>query len=117
MVEEEVTARGVAPSSLRINLHQEPRQVSIRYSSPYPVDSSLFQAQTVLIPLSAARVLVRIQPPLDGGIRVAVIPGGETEVGLRVTLIEGSILETWADGSITDQEFVGQWVMGTVPLE
>jgi hypothetical protein len=71
----------------------------------------------VLIALAAARVLVRVQPPIDGGIRLAVIPGGESVVGLRVTVIDGSILEAWTNGSISDQEFVDLWMVGTVTRE
>ena len=117
LVEEEVTTRGVALSTLRITIEEEPRWVSIRYSSSLTVESRAFQPQTVLVALAVARVLVRVQPPVDGGIRLAVIPGGESEVGLRVTVIDGSSLEAWTNNSITDQEFVDQWVVGTVTRE
>ena len=117
LVEEEAAARGVALPTLRIKIEGEPRWASIRYSSSYTVDSRAFQPQTVLVALAAARVLVRVQPSIDGGIRLAVMPGGESEVGLRVTVIEGSSLEAWANGSISDQEFVGQWMVGTVTRE
>ena len=117
LLEEEAVARGVDLQTLRITISGDPRSVSIRYSSSYDDGGSAFQAQTVLVALAAARVLVRIQPPIDGGIRLAVIPGGESEVGLRVTIIDGSSLEPWANGSITDQEFVGQWMVGTVTRE
>jgi hypothetical protein len=116
-VEEEAIARGVALSTLRITIKGEPRWASIRYSSSYTVDNRAFQPQTVLIALAAARVLVRVQPPIDGGIRLAVIPGGESVVGLRVTVIDGSILEAWTNGSISDQEFVDLWMVGTVTRE
>jgi len=114
LVEEEAVARGVDLQILRITIAGEPRSVSIRYSSSYAVRGPAFQAQTVLVALAAARVLVRVQPPIDGGIHLAVIPGGESEVGLRVTVIDGSSLEAWANGSISDQEFVGQWMVWTV---
>ncbi len=117
LVEEEAAARGVDLATLRITITGEPRSVSIRYSSSYTVDSRVFQPQTALVALAAARVLVRVQPPIDGGIRLAVIPGGESEVGLRVTVIDGSSLEAWANGSISDQEFVGQWMDWTVTRE
>ncbi len=117
LVEEEAAARGVALSTLRITIKGEPRWASIRYSSSYTVDSRAFQPQTLLVALAAARVLVRVQPPIDGGIRLAVIPGGESEVGLRVTVIEGSSLEAWTNSSISDQEFVDQWMVGTVTRE
>ena len=117
LMEEEATARGVALSTLRITIEGEPRWASIRYASSYTVDSRVFQSQTVLVALSAARVFIRVQPPIDGGIRLAVIPAGESEVGLRVTVIDGSSLEAWTNGSITDQEFVDQWMVGTVTRE
>lgn len=117
LMEEEAAARGVDISTLRIKIEADPRWANIRYSSSYTVDSRAFQPQTVLVALTAARVLVRVQPPIDGGIRLAVIPGGESEVGLRVTVIDGSSLEAWANGFISDQEFVDQWIVGTVTRE
>ena len=117
LVKEELTARGVALHTVRITIGGESRSASIRYSSSYRVDSSVFQAQTVLVALAVARSIVRVQPPIVGGIRLAVIPGGESEVGLRVIVIDWASLEAWADGSISDQEFVSQWSEGTVTRE
>ena len=117
LIKEEATARGVAPDTLRITIRGEPRSASIRYSSPYTVDSSVFRVQVTLIALAAARVMVRVQPPIDGGMRLAVMPGEESEVGLRVIIIDGSSLEAWANGFISDQEFVSQWTEGTITRE
>lgn len=114
---EEVAARGVALHTLRITITGEPRWASIRYSSSYAVDGRAFQPQTVLVALAVARVMARVHPPINGGIRLAVVPGGESEVGLRVTIIDGSSLEAWASGSISDQEFVGGWTVGSVTRE
>jgi hypothetical protein len=116
-VEEEAVARGVDLQTLRITISGDPRSVTIRYSSSYDVGETAFQTQTVLVALAAARVSVRIQPPIDDGIRLAVIPVGESEVGLRVTIIDRSSLEAWANGSISDLEFVDQWMVGTVTRE
>ena len=102
---------------MRIIIKGEPRSASIRYSSPYTVDSSVFRVQVTLIALAAARVMVRVQPPIDGGMRLAVMPGEESEVGLRVIIIDGSSLEAWANGFISDQEFVSQWTEGTITRE
>ncbi len=117
LIKEEATARGVAPDTLRITIRGEPRSASIRYSSSYDVDSSVFQAQTTLIALAAARAMARVQPPINGGMRLAVMPAGESEVGLRVIIIDWTSLEAWASGSISDQEFVSQWSVGTVTRE
>ena len=117
LVEEEVAARGVALHTLRITIAGEPRWASIRYSSSYPVDGRVFQPQTVLVALAVARVMARVHPPINGGIRLAVMPGGESEVGLRVIIIDGASLEAWASGSISDQEFVGEWTGGSVTRE
>ena len=114
---EELVSRGVAPHTARITIGGEPRRASIRYSSSYSVDGQAFQAQTVLVALAMSRVMARVQPPLDGGARVAVLPDGEGEVGLRVTVIDGSSLEAWANGSISDQDFVSDWTVGTVTRE
>jgi len=116
-IQEGATARGVAPDTLRITIRGEPRSASIRYSSSYDVDGSVFQVQTTLVALAAARAMARVQPPITGGMRLAVIPVGEGEVGLRVIVIDWSSLEAWASGSISDQEFVSQWSEGTVTRE
>ena len=116
-VKEEAATRGVAPHTLRVAIRGEPRSASIRYSSSYDVDSSVFQAQTTLVALAAAQAMARVQPPINGGMRLAVMPGGESEVGLRVIIIDWPSLEAWANGSISDQEFVSQWTEGTVTRE
>jgi len=117
LVEDEATARGVAPDTLRITIRGKLRSASIRYSSPYDVDSSVFQVQTTLVALAAARAMARVQPPLNGGMRLAVMPAGESEVGLRVIAIDWASLEAWANGSISDQEFVSQWTEGIITRE
>ncbi len=117
LVKEEATARGVAPHTLSVTIAGEPRSASIRYSSSYTVDSSVFRAQTVLVALAAAQAMARVQPPINGGMRLAVMPGGESEVGLRVIIIDWPSLEAWANGSISDQEFVSQWTEGTITRE
>ena len=114
LIKEEATARGVAPHTLRITIGGEPRSASIRYSSSYTVDSSVFQVQTTLVALAAARAIARVQPSISGGMSLAVIPTGESEVGLRVIVIDWSSLEAWANGSISDQEFVSQWTEGSI---
>jgi hypothetical protein len=117
LVKEEMAARGVALHTVRITIGGEPRWASVRYSSSYAVEGRVFQAQTVLVALAVARVMTRVHPPIDGGIRLAVIPGGESDVGLRVTVVDGPTLEAWANGSISDQEFVDAWTVGTVTTE
>jgi len=117
LIEEELAARGVATQTLRVTIAGEPRSVSIRYSSTYNLDSRVFKAQTALVNLAVARVVVLVRPPIDGGIRLAVIPAGHSEVGLRVTIIDGASLAAWSEGDISDQEFVGQWTVGDVTRE
>ncbi|MBM4465348.1 MAG: hypothetical protein FJ014_07340 [Chloroflexi bacterium] len=117
LIKQEIAARGIASHTLRISIGQESRSASIRYSSSYDVDSSVFNAQTVLIALTAARAIARVQPPVNGGIRLAVMPAGEGEVGLRVTAIGWPSLEAWGNGDISDQEFVSQWTVGDVTRE
>ena len=114
LVHEEVAARGVVSSTIRATIEGDPRWASIRYSSSYDTDGSVFRAQNVLVAIAIARVMARVQPPIDGGIRVAVMPGEESEIGLRVLLIDGSGLQAWSSGYISDQEFVRQWTVGIV---
>jgi hypothetical protein len=118
LLEEELTHRyGVDPKTLRINIGTDPRRASIRYTSPYDVTEDVFRVQTTLVALASARVLVRVNPMLDGGITVAVIPAGSAEIGLWVTIVEGSSLEAWMAGSISESEFSDQWSVGTIARE
>jgi hypothetical protein len=90
---------------------------SIRYSSAYSIDSSVFHAESVLITLVVARTVGAVDPPVTGGMRLAVIPGGEGEIGLRVTVVDGATLAAWADGSISDQEFIEEWTVAAATRE
>lgn len=114
LIKKETAARGVAPQTLKITIGQESRSASIRYSSSYAVDSKIFRIQTTIVGLNVARALARVQPPLKGGIRLSIIPAGEDLVGLRVIVIDWPLLEAWANGVISDQEFVNQWTVGNV---
>jgi len=117
MVSEALAARGVTLNTLRLRIAGEPRWASIRYSSSYAIDGRIFQPQTVLVALATARVMTRVRPPVDGGMRLAVVPGGESNVGLKVIIITGATLKEWADGSLSDRDFVSQWTIGTVTKE
>jgi len=117
MVETELTTRGIASDTLRIKIAGQPRWASIRYTSSHALDSPIFQPQTVLVALATARVMARVHPPVSGGVRLAAIPSGEGIAGLRAIIISGSFLKAWANGSMSDQEFVSQWTVGTVTKE
>jgi hypothetical protein len=117
LLRESAAHRNVDLDTLRISIRGDPRWLSIRYSSPHKLDGSVFKAQMTLVVLEAAQMALRIQPPIDGGIRVSIIPEGDTEVGLRVVIIDDFSLEPWARGEISDREFIDEWVIGTVPRE
>ncbi len=117
LIKEELAARGVALDTLRLTIAGQPRWASIRYSSAYAADGSVFQAQMVLVGLAVAPIAARIRPPVDGGVRLSIMPGGESDEGLVVVVIGGSILEAWVNGSLSDEEFVSQWTVGTVTKE
>ena len=72
-------------------------------------------------PLTAAiagqQMTIRVQPPVDGGIKVSILPARETGEGLRVILADGRSLDRWARGAVSEQEFVYEWSVGTVPRE
>jgi hypothetical protein len=107
----------VVSDTVRIRILADPRAASIRYSSAYSVDSSVFYAESVLIALAVARTASAVDPPLMDGIRLAVIPGGEGDIGLRVTVINGSSLAAWAEGAISDQEFIDAWTVAAATKE
>lgn len=117
LIREKALARGVSSDGLSVRIAGEPRWVSIRYSSSYAVGGRAFRPQMMLIALAAARTVARVQPPADGGMRLAVMPGGEGNVGLALILIKGSTLEAWANDAMSDQEFISQWTEGIVTKE
>jgi hypothetical protein len=117
LIQQEISARGVDPHTVRIKIAGEPRTAVVRYSSSYAIDGRAFQPQRILIALAVARVLARVDPPVSGGLRLSVIPSGTSEVGLVVTVIDGSSLAAWADDSLTDREFGDTWTVWTVTRE
>jgi hypothetical protein len=117
LVREELAARGVMPETIRITVREDPRSASLRYTSTYDRNSKVFQVQTALVALVVSRVMLRIQPPLEAGLSVSVLPEGDGEVGLMVIVINQSSLDGWADGLLTEQEFVTEWEVGTIPKE
>jgi hypothetical protein len=116
-IQEEVAARGVNSHTVRIRVGGEPRLASVRYSSSHTIGGRAFQPQRMLIALAVARVVARVRPPVSGGVRLSVIPAGGGEVGLVVTVIDGASLEAWASDSITEREFVDEWMVWTVTRE
>jgi hypothetical protein len=68
LVKEELAARGVALGTARVIVKGEPRGVSVRYASAYDLDSDVFTAQTILVALTVSRAVLRVEPPIEGGI-------------------------------------------------
>jgi hypothetical protein len=90
---------------------------SVRYTSPYDWASSEYNAQAIISAMLISRAMLRVDPPIGGGLQVSIIPQGSAEVGLHVITITDSDLAAWADGSITDQEFVARWTNGIMTKE
>ena len=117
LIKEELAARGVALGTARVAVKGEPRAVSVRYASAYKLDSDVFKAQTVLVALAVSRAVLRIEPPIEGGINLSILPSEGGQVGLRVIAIGGPALEEWASGSLSDEQFVDEWTVGNVTTE
>ncbi len=117
LIEEELIAHRVALDTARIAIGGEPRPASIRYSSAYSVDHPAFEPQRVLVALAVSRVLAAVQPPLDGGMSLSAIPGGEGEIGLKVTIIGAPSLAAWANDTLSDREFVSKWEVWSMTRE
>jgi hypothetical protein len=117
LIKEELAARGVALGTARVTVKGEPRGVWVRYATAYDPDSAVFKAQTILVALAVSRAVLRVEPPIEGGINLAILPSEEGEVGLWVIAIGGPALARWANGSLSDQEFVGEWTVGKVTTE
>jgi hypothetical protein len=81
LIREEVLASGVTSDALSVQIAREPRWASIRYSSSCAADARTFRPQMMLIALAAARFGTRAQPAADGGMRLAVMPGGRATWG------------------------------------
>jgi hypothetical protein len=114
LIEQEIAARGVDPGTVRVSIGRDPRRVSVRYATAYDLAGRAFEPQRVLIALAVARVAARLRPAIGDGVYLAVLPLGESSVGLRVTTISGADLIAWTEGSLSDQEFVSTWTTGTV---
>jgi hypothetical protein len=114
---EELAARGVDPDTVKIDIREGPRTLSVRFTSAYDFESSVYRAQSILVALTVSRASLRLRPPLDGGIKLSIIPQGSDEVGLHVMSIMASSLDAWAGGSLTDQEFVEEWSVGIFTKE
>ena len=67
--------------------------------------------------VGVCRAVLRVEPPIEGGINLAILPSEGGEVGLRVITISAPALEQWAYGSLSDQQFVGEWTVGNVTTE
>jgi hypothetical protein len=117
LLHEEIAARGVEPDTVEIDIREEPRTLSVRFASTYNFGSSVYRAQSVLIVLSVSRTSLRLRPLVDGGIRIAIVPPENDEVGLHVFSIMGSSLDSWAEGSLSDEEFVAEWTVGIFTKE
>jgi hypothetical protein len=117
LLEEELVARDVDLDTLRITIKEDPRIASIRYTSPYNFGSTVYRAQTVIIGLLTARAILRVDPPVDGGIQISIVVVGDKEVGLHVMAVSASSLQAWAEGSLSDEDFVREWTVGVVTKE
>jgi hypothetical protein len=114
---EEVSSRGVDPDTIRLRIGGRPRRASVRYTSTYQPDRSEFRAQMTLITLAAASTVVRVDPPIEGGLDVSVLPVEGEAIGLLVIAVDRSSLDAWANGILSDQEFVAAWQLGAVTVE
>jgi hypothetical protein len=117
LIAEQLGARGVDASTVRVSIKSENRMGSVRYTSPYDWASSEYNAQAIISAMLISRAMLRVVPPIGGGLQVSIIPQGSAEVGLHVITITDSDLAAWADGSITDQEFVARWTNGIMTKE
>ena len=70
-----------------------------------------------MLTLSIASAVRRVQPPIEGGFSLSVLPEEADEMGLLVISVDRSSLNRWAGGSLTDQEFVAEWNVGVVTRE
>lgn len=114
---EALTARGVDPGTVRLAIKKDSRTVSVRYNSAYHPDSAVYRAQTLLIALAVSRVALRVEPPLEGGVQVSIIPELDDEIGLKVILIDWTSLTAWAEGMLSEEGFVAAWAVGSIPRE
>jgi len=117
LVTEELAARDVDAASIRVTIKPESRTGAVRFTSSYDWTSSQYNAQATIATLLISRAMLRVKPPVDGGLQISIIPQGDEEVGLHVISIRGSSLQAWADGSLIDQEYVASWTIGVMTKE
>lgn len=88
-----MAAHSIAFETARIAIKSEPRRVSVRYTTGYDLDINTFKAQTVLVARAVSRTVLRVEPPIKGGVDLAMVPIEEGEVGLWVITSGGPALE------------------------
>jgi hypothetical protein len=116
-MKEAVLRYGATAETVRVSVTGEPRSVTVRYASPLSTEEGTFDIQRTLSTIAVARIAVRLEPPPAGGLSVGIIPAGETDVGLLLTLIDGEALAQWARGELNDVEFFGLWEVGAMTRE
>jgi hypothetical protein len=117
LIKEAVLRYGATEETVRISVAGEPRSVTVRYASALSTDQGVFDLQRILSTIAVARIAVRLEPPPAAGLSVGIIPAGDADVGLFLTLIDGETLARWTRGELNDVEFVRQWEMGAMTRE
>ena len=69
MLAEELAARGADPDTIRIQIEGQPRSVSIRFASLYDCASHVYRAQWVLAVLASCRIMLHVEPPVEGAFK------------------------------------------------
>jgi hypothetical protein len=117
LIREEILRYGVTPEVIRVSITGEPRTVAVRFATTLSMDQTTLDYQRILSTMAVARIAVRLQPPPAGGISVSIIPAGQTDVGLLVTVVGGDALAEWARGELNDPEFYRRWKVGAMTRE
>lgn len=117
LLEQELASRGVATDTVRIAIRGEPRRLAVRYTSTLDFGSNPFHAQSTLIGLAVSRLLLRLQPSVEGGLDLSILPASHAEIGLFVITVDPTSLDAWASGALSDLEFVQEWHKAAVTRE
>jgi tetratricopeptide (TPR) repeat protein len=80
----------------------------VLYTSQHLLTSEQIGTQQRRIVLGLSKILIRIDPPVDG---LGVIAYDANDETYNMVIVVSFIAQAWADGDYTDDEFVDWWVI------
>jgi hypothetical protein len=108
-IKEALTIHPIHQDTLEVEISRDRRRITISYETDYDSGSPQFRWQIITIGLTVARIIARVEPPISDGIRIAAMPTGREDIGLKLVVIKGDDIAAWSIGLLSDQVFISRW--------